>query len=91
VHDRVLASLTITNNSLEAWNRRFGVLVEISHAPFFRLLVVLRKEQQCMEGAMLRHNAGRTDKTQKYAQAQLDKSIYELIDTIGRKQSYWNF
>jgi hypothetical protein len=33
-----------------------------------------------MEGAMLRHYAERMDKTQKYAQAQLDKSIYELIN-----------
>jgi hypothetical protein len=65
VHDRLISSIPRTNNSLEAWNRQFGVLVEISHAPFFRLLIVIRKEQQCMEGAMLRHNAGRIDKTQK--------------------------
>jgi hypothetical protein len=39
-----------------------------------------------MEGAMLRHNAGRTDKTQKYAQAQLDKSIYELINRYNRQE-----
>jgi hypothetical protein len=78
-HDRVLSSIPRTNNSSEAWNRRFGVLVEISHASFFRLLLVIRKEQQCMEGAMIRHSAGRLDKTQKYSQVKLDCSIFELV------------
>jgi hypothetical protein len=39
-----------------------------------------------MEGAMIRHSAGRVDKTQKYAQAKLDYSIFQLVTRYDQKE-----
>jgi hypothetical protein len=39
-----------------------------------------------MLGAMIRHSAGRIDKTQKYAQARLDHSIFELVTRYDRQE-----
>jgi len=43
VFDRVLRGITRSNNSLVAWNRRFGVLCERSHIPFYRLISYLKQ------------------------------------------------
>lgn len=42
VFQRVKNNVARTNNSLEAWNRRFGVLCESSHLPLYRLIMHLR-------------------------------------------------
>lgn len=51
VHQRVLDNIPRTNNAVEAWNRRFGILAESSHVPLYKIMILLQREEKCRSSA----------------------------------------
>ena len=86
VHVRVREGIARTNNSLEAWNRRFGVICEFSHIPLYRLLAYLKQEQHNTAVAIQRRISGMKPKASRFKQAMLDKRLLNLVQNYADKE-----
>lgn len=83
VHDRVKNNVARTNNSLEAWNRRFGVLCESSHIPLYRIIKHLQSEQHSTVVMLASRISGKAPAAKRYKQIQLNRRLLNLVDNYA--------
>lgn len=82
-YDRVLINLPRSNNSVEAWHRRFHCVVACDHPSIWRLLNKLQEEQSFIERRIEQLNAGHEElRRKKYAD--LDKRLKNVVERFEK-------
>ena len=82
VHDRVIASVPRSNNSVEGWHNAFGRRVAITHPDIVKLAEKIRREQSKFEVDMAKILQGHDIKIKKACYRRLDERISRLINAF---------
>jgi hypothetical protein len=69
-----------TQNNVEAWHRRWEILVGQSHVGVYRMIEELQKEQQSVDLQVENIIRGEQRKTKKKALIEREKRIMMIVD-----------
>ena len=86
VHDRVIASVPRSNNSVEGWHNAFGRRVAITHPDIVKLAEKIRREQSKFEVDMAKILQGHDIKMKKACYRRLDERISRLVNAFDSSQ-----
>lgn len=86
VYQRTLEGAPRTNNSCEAWNRRFEILVGRAHPNIFRFLEELRKEEQYVTTVRESIELGREPPAKKKKYVENDERLQRLAAKYGEEE-----
>ena len=86
IHDRVVANIPRSNNSVEGWHNTFANRVAISHLNIVKLAEKIRREQSKFEVDMGKILKGHDIKTKKACYRRLDQCITRLVTSSEPSQ-----
>ncbi|CAF4878989.1 unnamed protein product, partial [Rotaria socialis] len=86
IHDRVVATVPRSNNSVEGWHNAFASRVAISHPTIVKLGEKIRREQSKFEVGMAKILQGHNIKTKKACYRKLDERITRLANSFDPTQ-----
>ncbi|CAF2061914.1 unnamed protein product [Rotaria magnacalcarata] len=86
IHDRVIAAVPRSNNSVEGWHNAFANRVSISHPNIVKLSEKIRREQSKFEVDMAKILQGHIIKTKKACYRRLDERITRLVNAVDSSQ-----
>ena len=86
VHDRVIASVPRSNNSVEGWHNTFGRGVAITHPDIVKLAEKIRREQSKFEVDVAKILQGHDIKMRKVCYRRLDERISRLVNAFDLSQ-----
>ncbi|CAM4818333.1 unnamed protein product [Rotaria magnacalcarata] len=86
IHDRVVATVPRSNNSVEGWHNAFASRVAISHPTIVKLGEKIRREQSKFEVDMAKILQGHNIKTKKACYRKLDERITRLVNSFDPTQ-----
>ncbi|OXA38779.1 hypothetical protein Fcan01_26423 [Folsomia candida] len=86
VHQCVLDNISRTNNAVEAWNRRFGILAESSHVPLYKLITLLQREEKHVEVRLKQRLAGASPNSNRGHQKKLDQRLHNLVSNYSNTE-----
>jgi len=86
IHDRVVAAVPRSNNSVEGWHNAFASRVSIVHPNIVKLTEKIRCEQSKFEIDIAKILQGHDIKTKKACYRQLDERIARLINNYNPSQ-----
>ncbi|CAF3703869.1 unnamed protein product [Rotaria socialis] len=86
IHDRVVATVPRSNNSVEGWHNALASRVAISYPTIVKLGVKIRREQSKFEVDMAKILQGHNIKTKKACYRKLDECITRLVNSFDPTQ-----
>ncbi|CAM4980366.1 unnamed protein product [Rotaria socialis] len=86
IHDRVVATVPRSNNSVEGWHNALASRVAISYPTIVKLGVKIRREQSKFEVDMAKILQGHNIKTKKACYRKLDECITRLVSSFDPTQ-----
>ena len=87
VHDRVIASVPRSNNSVEGWHKAFGRRVAITHPNIVKLAEKIGREQSKFEVNMAKILQGHDIKMKETCYQRMDERISRLVNTLDSSQT----
>ncbi|CAF1005735.1 unnamed protein product [Rotaria magnacalcarata] len=86
IHDRVVATVPRSNNSVEGWHNAFASRVAISHPTIVKLGEKIRRKQSKFEVDIAKILQGHNIKTKKACYRKLDERITRLANSFDPTQ-----